>query len=197
MSHAIEFFDFEENTSRGKICDVCSKWYYNNCDLEETGGSNPFFGVDFINKTFDCYEDAENYLLEINEGGDCTCVEYKHTPNWKPSTKLKNLSSRLKTLNKRVNELTTSWKPNEMKSNTISCKCCGSKLATAYMEGKHNCPLCKNDLRPKTLKERIEKAEKEFKKINAEVNKLTVEEMKKHNSKNFETRYLVLCDVHC
>jgi uncharacterized CHY-type Zn-finger protein len=197
MSHAIEFMEFSEKTTKEEIGGECYDWYFNNCDLEETGGTNPFDGVSFTNRIFECREDAEDYLERYCGNGECIAVKYKETANFKPSSKLTRLMERQKTLDKRVSELSVSWKADEMKSNTIACKQCGSKLATAYMKGRYNCPLCKNDLRPQTLKDRISKASSDLKEVNSEIAKLEKKETIKHNSKNCSLNYLVLCDVHC
>lgn len=57
----------------------------------------------------------------------------------------------------------------DFKSKLFSCKACGSKLATEYLK-TITCPLCENDLRPESIKERekklhtrLEKKEKERK----------------------------------
>lgn len=197
MSHEIELFDFEENVNKNIIAKKCSDWCFNKCDLQETGGNNPFCGTEYFKTILDCYEDAKDFLYRRNGGNECIAVRYKHTENFKPSSKLKKLEERKTTLEKRVSELSVSWKADEMKSQTIACKNCGSKLATAYMKGKCHCPLCKNDLRPQTLKDRIEKANNDLKEVSAEFRKLEKAEIIRHNNKTSSLRWLVLCDVHC
>lgn len=197
MGHAINFFDYDEKVKKEEISADCSDFCFNNCDLEETGGRNPFKGVSYFKIILDCYEDAEDFLYRKNSGRNCIAVRYKHTENFKPSSKLKKLEERKATLEKRVSELSVSWKADEMKSQTIACKNCGSKLATAYMKGKCQCPLCRYDLRPQTLKDRIEKANNDLKEVSAELKKLEKAEIIKHNNKTSSLRWLVLCDVHC
>lgn len=84
-----------------------------------------------------------------------------------------------------------------MKSAYVSCKNCGSKLASSYFGGRlgNNCPICGADLRPESTLTAINNAKANAEKAKKE---LRVEEKKINNKskKNAKVVWLVKTEYH-
>lgn len=71
----------------------------------------------------------------------------------------------------RYMKLNTAIHYENVKSNFISCRNCGSKIASQYFGKtvKNNCPVCKEDLRPESLLLKIAKAKKNYKELSCQM----------------------------
>jgi hypothetical protein len=110
------------------------------------------------------------------------------------------------TARKRVQELNVKYNEMERKphyagvsSKTVSCKSCGSNLATAFC-GKpyyNHCPVCKCDLRPPSTLEAIARAKKNLLTAQKELQALEHGYELKQTSGKYELWWAVGCEVHC
>ena len=81
------------------------------------------------------------------------------------------------------------------KSATVGCEKCGSKLATKYMKGQRYCPLCRNDLWSKTIKDTISRYNDNINKMTREYNTMLREGIK-GNVKQTRVAVLLAYDYH-
>lgn len=84
-----------------------------------------------------------------------------------------------------------------VKSQFISCKKCGSKLASKYI-GKtirNTCPACYTDLRPASTLSAISNAKQKWEKAKAELKKAELKMQKTKESKA-KIKWLVKVEYH-
>lgn len=144
---------------------------------------------------------AEKFIKENDSGWyDCLAVQYKatvalgkfeDTDTYKHLTaKLGNTVQKLKTLNEKCIF-------DDVHSQFVSCKSCHSKLAVAYMKSNF-CPLCGQDMRNKTVRERVEKyqdtVEKLYTSIEAERQRHRIR--KRYKTHHTTAMWLVKIEYH-
>lgn len=199
MSHYIEMLSFGINEKRESIQAGCDEWANDNCDPRERGGRWGGLGskVQFTERTFDCYDDAVEYLYTTTGNYRQIAVKYKSYPKTKDSKTKQDLERRISEYNERINSLN---KPHYMgvKQATVKCKSCGSSLATSFCgkSYRNTCPVCRSDLRPQSTMDKIVQYESTVK----ELEKKLKTETKKQNvkmEKKAKLHWLVCCEVHC
>ena len=194
MGHACQILTFETDNKK-LIQNRCDEWGDHNCDLEERGwhmGGGLGSSINFTNRIFDCLEDAEKYLEGTFGDYRQTAVQYRKSDN--KSKALAALKEKRQTEYKKYCELSQKPHYKGVKSKYIKCKTCGSSLATEYC-GKtwyNTCPICRDNLLPKNILEKIEKAENNLKVMDEKIK----EEERKIN-KNGKLCWAVACEVHC
>lgn len=118
-------------------------------------------------KVFEFFDDAEDYAEEIS--GEWRrkyniCLPFKDTEDAKETKKIAELVERIQqTCNKREQYI-NSHHVRDFKSEYIGCRCCGSKINKEYLRNDH-CPVCKSELRSKTVIETIHAYEKKIIKL--------------------------------
>ena len=210
MSHAIQILTFDGKMDKKKIQARCDEWGDRNCSLEERGcydgklgefTSGRFGGlgssIKFTDKVFNNYEDAEEYLMTTTGDYRQIAVKYKEYPKTKPNKTISDLESRIMEYRRKIEVLN---QPHYMgvKQATVKCKACGSSIATRFCGKtfKNNCPVCRVELRPQSMLDKLGKYEATVK----ELEKKLKAEQKKQNQKNeskVEYRWAVCCEVHC
>jgi len=199
MGHACEILVFKENEKKEKIIKECTEWGNRNVDPWEHGGNYDCGGLvpHFKNLIFDTYEEAEDYL-EKNSFGEYgqMAVKFRKPINYKQSKSTENLKIKWKKLFDEAYQLKTKVHYKDVKSKTIKCKHCGAVFPTEYC-GKtwaNTCLVCKNDLRPETVLNKIKELEQ--KRNDAEAKYKKKENEEKQKSKQ-EIYWAVACEVHC
>ncbi len=198
MSHAIEFFDYKYETSRGRI----SADMNDRARREGDYSGGLYYPVRFESRTpFEDEEAARAYIKSIDRSYLSIAVPYYEYSN---STVAEPQS--LKAAGEKTQEALKEWSerekrqyytPETVASKTIGCKACESKLAVKYLRG-NLCPLCRAELRPESELKRIEALRTRYNKAA----KAWDDEEKKYQAKvrakvKPETRWLVKIEYHC
>lgn len=184
MSHNIHHSVYPENVKKER---VQAEWdeYAAREDWQE-GCSGLASNIQWKSRI--CYDEAEAYayLEKIDSGWyDQLAVRFYDYPKLKPSKTSDTLKERMERLTSRYHELQDAIHYKGVKSQLVTCRECGSKIATKYIGVKVNniCPVCHSDMRPESILELIEKAKqnasKAKKDYEAEVKKLQEKQKKK------------------
>lgn len=193
MSHNIKYADYPENCNKAK---VEKDWntYVAHEDWQE-GASGLPSPIRWIDQVCDSYEDAHRYIEEHDKGWyDQLAVKYRHYPTLVKTKKLLDLEQRSTALSKKLYDEECKVRTKEMKSAYVSCKKCGSKLSTEFLNSNF-CPLCHNDLRSPTTLNSIKRLKEQAK----AVKKAADEEYRKcceKQKKKAEIRWLVKVEYH-
>lgn len=111
-------------------------------------------------------EEAKKILEQSNE---TIAVQ---TATFRPAN-LQNITERLERKKKDRENFLLKHSLNNRMSKYITCKDCGSKIATSKLKEKeHKCPVCKGELYSKTLSEKAKKYEEQIKEIEMIRNKV-------------------------
>lgn len=189
--HQIDYLTFEESKTRQEIVDKCNARAENNSD----SGSGLYYGIKFIDRVFDTYEDAESYIEEIDNDTysryNNYAVKYKQatsTPNTKAyeNAKAKSISA-FNEYRKASNKVHYKG----IKSQFVACKKCGSKLSTTYID-TNKCPLCNTELRPQSTLDAIDRLRKAYEDAQKKIEVLEKEWTQKHN----KVKWLVKIEYH-
>lgn len=204
MSHACEILTFKASMSKRAISDRCDEWANHNCDPWEHGGhydcGGLYGGVRFTSKVFNTEREAMEYLQSTFGNYSQIAVQYKVPLGKAPSPTQKLLAARKKA-GDCYQRLRAFDKPHYagVSSKTVTCKKCGSSLATAFC-GKsynNNCPVCRADLRPPSTLEALAKAQQNYKQATKELEALERGFETKQTSQKYELYWAVACEVHC
>lgn len=195
MGHAIEFLDFEVTTSHREIQDRCDMVAIEEGDYHHKLNEN----IQFIDKCFDIESDAYDYLDNLcdnkNHYYENYAVKYKDLGRFTPSAKLRELEGKCEKKSQEYIDFANKGHFDNVKSATIGCSHCGSKIATAYLKGKNCCPVCKAELRPASTLERIEKMRNAYIELQKKCKDLEKKE-RIAKSKNAKERWLVRIEYH-
>ena len=201
MGHACEILTFDVSCSKADIQTECDEWGEYNCDIQERGGSGQGLGfsIRWTDKIFDTREEAFEYLEGTFGDYRETAVKYKIPKKRATRTKaMEDLDRRISEYRQRINLLhEPHYKGVTVK--TIKCKDCGAVLPTAYC-GKsynNNCPVCRNDLRPASILEKINKYSKTLSELEKQLKQETLKREKEASSKGYNLCWAVACEVHC
>mgnify|MGYP000021237709 CR=1 FL=1 len=117
-------------------------------------------------------DDAERYIETHDKGWyDQLAVKFKQA-DYSKSKKLSTLNDNRRSVVRKMNDLNNNKHFANVKSSLISCKCCGSKIAVKYMAKTNYCPVCRNDMRPDTIKNRIKSYNDKIAKIDKDITQL-------------------------
>ena len=199
MSHNIRYYDYKENCNKAKVEKELD--HYVAMEDWQEGASGLPNRIRWIQSVLcDDYDSAEQYIQSHDKGWyDCLAVRYKNPIGQVKveSKKIFDLKERISKLSSKYAELSSKIHYNGVKSAFVSCSHCGSKIATSYI-GKYGyvgnkCPVCKTDMRPKTVLDQIETVKKNL--DNAKKN-LQEEEKKVANRQKQDVRGLVKIEYH-
>lgn len=203
MGHVIGRLRFRKETPMKDIIAGCKDWKYRNKGLEERGIHCAEYcierEVEFeSSNVYNSYGEAYDALDELTRGKwyPPIAVLYKEQVGFRESARLKRLKEKEKELHKKLCEYSSNgWKPKVSKANkTISCRFCGSKLALPYFYG-HYCPVCKHDMRPRTI---VEKEYKLRTQLTETINMVkTLEKEEREKWKKNELYWLIHLEAHC
>lgn len=199
MGHNCTVLTFPEKMSNKEIRKNCARWATCNCDLEERGGYGfDDFDVNFTNKIFEDYDEAEEYLEDTFGHYRQIAVRYKKYPKVEKSKTELDLERRIEEYSTRICQIDCIPHYANTSYATIKCKHCGSALSTAYCGKTFNntCPVCREDLRP----ESVLKKKESYQATVMELQKKLKAEVKRQNLKiasKVEYMWAVACEVHC
>ncbi len=196
--HVSEILTFNASTPKKKIEAICDDWGDKHRDWHEGGGHGLPSRIKWKDSTiFDDYEEAQEYLDGLWGNYLETAVLYYSYPQMPPTKKETELTQRISDCLARIGELEAPHFVG-VKSRSVSCKNCGSSIATAYCGKSWNnhCPVCKSDLRPQTVIENLKKAKDKYKVLQKE---LRTEEKKAEEKlkKKAILKWAIACEVHC
>lgn len=196
MGHAIDFLDVDK---RDEIMGAANEFAFYNVDRGENP-SGSYFGQIHIHDDVICdsWDDAVKWIKEHIKGSyDDHAVRYRK--NTSPTATMQEKKQMIKRIRMSYNDFLESAKLKNRKSEYITCPECGSKINIPALvkyrgEDMHSCPLCGTSFWSKSTKERnrsfhqrIEKAEREYKELEA-----------RHNKKSSkELGWCVKVEVHC
>ena len=196
MSHALSILTFPASMDKSKIAASCDEWGRANGDPYEGCCGLPC-PVQFTNKTFEDYDEAEKYLDSTFGNYSEIAVKFEKRPEPKRTKAMETLETRIREARDALNNL---QKPHyaSVSQATVKCKNCGSSLATKYC-GKtyrNSCPVCGKDLRPTSALERIRKKEELLAGLQERLSQERKKERMKSKAKP-KLFWAVACEVHC
>ena len=97
-------------------------------------------------------------------------------------------------LMKKYRETTGKIHYKDVKSQYIGCKHCGSKINKDYLTQNH-CPICRQDLRPQSVLDSIEKMKLKLVQLQEDIKKEEKKEQEKYK-KRAEEHWLVKIEYH-
>ena len=178
---SIQYYDYPGETDTNYIFKI-----WNEISLMETGEEIAITWSNRMPSDNDPREFVKN-VLEAKSGCQAMhymCMEHSKTYH--------NYLDRCQCLMNKIDKLNASIHYEHAASKFISCKNCGSKIATEYF-GKtvaNCCPICNNDLRPKSITDRLDKLKKDY---DAVIEKLRKEEEKE--KKKAKIKWLVKIEM--
>lgn len=99
-----------------------------------------------------------------------------HAVEQKPTKKLETLRKRLENEKQKRDDYIASHRVTDRKSEFMGCPTCGSKINLRYMSknvrygySDHLCPVCRGELRSKTVVDRIEKFEAKIEELKGQI----------------------------
>lgn len=191
MSHNIEYYDYSENKSQNAIYSSLNS-YVKQRTIREGGHSlEPIRW--YNNKICSNYEEAQHFLQENDKGWyDQLAVRFRaRKPGTKETKKLVDLRERYDLAVRQYQEFSNYVPAKDFKSQFVGCKNCESKINKNYIK-TNKCPICGEDMRSDTIKERLKNMQSKVKKLERELS----EEEKKCFEKNSEIRWLVKIEYH-
>lgn len=197
MGHAIDFLDVEK---RDEIMDAANEFAFYNVDREENP-SGSYFGPQMHihdHVICDSWDDAVEWIKEHDNGFyDDHAVRYRK--NATTTAAMRNKKEQIYRIRESHKSFLESAKLKNRKNKFVTCPECGSKINIPALikyrgERTDSCPLCGTSLWSKSTKERnqsflqrIEKAEREYEKLEAKNNKKS----------SADLGWCVKVEVHC
>lgn len=176
--HNIEYFDYPVKGSNKKTIQSDLNEYVSRQTYQEGGhGIEPIRWID--DDVCADYNAAQARIEHLdNHNYDQLAVKY-HESAESPKTKaFETLVARRDEINKKLLEVENTSHHKGTKSKFVSCKKCGSKISTEYLDSNY-CPVCRADLRPKTLLNSIDKMRERINELNKKIREATIKANKK------------------
>lgn len=208
MGHAIDYMTFDRKTPRKKMLEAVEVWAKNNCDPLELSEDGNVWNIDVYGGTlngdrawhegtvYSCRQDAEDAITRMDKGFyDDHAVLFYDVDSLKPTAAMSAIKRRQDETEKKRGALiadSLTWAGR--KSKYVTCEDCGSRLNVECLRSMRTCvcPLCRKDLRSKTILDRLKAYEEKVKELDGKY----VEEMKKLKAKA-TVKWLVKMEVHC
>lgn len=181
MGHCIEILVVDnEKEIFAEACDFAER----NMDHEESSCYHGNLSV--LNREFDSYEEACDYLEQFNGSYSDKAVRFKDYT-------LKNKTQTQKALENKVQEcrkeLSVLKRPTQ---KTLTCPHCGKRTSLNYFWG-YRCEYCHSDVTPKTKAIKMQKLEEKITTMRKKIDELE----SKRRTKKFTIKYAVKVEVHC
>ena len=175
MGHAIHHHIYEVSTPKNIIIaemnEICEHETY------REGGGGLVSPIRFVDKLLDSYDEALDWIEHNDKGNyDSVAVKYKYHEVKNPPQYLIKAEKKASDLWKKLSgvEHEIYYGEHPVTSNRISCKVCGSAIASYYFKRSNFCPVCHADMRPATVLDRIKNLKAkltEARKVEAEMNR--------------------------
>lgn len=136
------------------------------------------------------YTEACKFIAD-NDRGDYDNLAVKYYEGCPPDNEILEVMSKIESVSNEINILKEDVF-KDIKSNFISCSKCNSKLAVSYLGVRTHCPICKNNVSPKTWKKKMDALTKKLDKLLDKEEILT----NKNKSKS-KINWLVKYEFHC
>lgn len=192
MGHAIDYFSVSNEKS---IITAAQEFAQYNTDRQENP-SGSYHGNMTIHKNIVCenWEEAVKYIKSKDNGWYSDhAVQYKDNSGLKKTKAEESIEERIKKNRNDKFKYIQEHSIHKMKSNFVTCKKCGSKIATHYNSfTSEYCPVCREDLRAEYISERIEKYDIDFGHLEQELMNARQKRKGKANIK-----WCVKVEVHC
>ena len=166
--------------------------------------------MEWFNKEFDSYDDAEEWLENYASGKfypevACTYKRYETKSSAKSERiekKIKETSDKEQAERKALEDYMEKNSAKNRKSVYVGCPKCGSKLHKDYVVvnpywKQMPCPLCKEDLFSDTVKTRILKYKESIAALGKSVEQLQKDLEVARRTSKYELRWLVRYEYHC
>ena len=184
---------YNENVNKKKIQTYWDE-YAAREDWQEgcSGLSQDIRWIDYVCEDYDA---AYKYIENHDRGWyDQLAIKFKEYPELKYSKKYETLLNRLKEIQKRLDDLENKIHYARVTSKFVGCKKCGSKIASAYIKSNY-CPICRLDLRPTTILEKIKGYKEKISQLKKELEE-EKHKMKKKIEKQATIKWLVKIEYH-
>lgn len=193
MGHMIDYrsFNAEKNT-KAEIEDKLNYWAACECYQEGAGGL-PERIKWHDELCFDSEEKAQQWISAHDHTYAQIAAKYTKGKAFTPSKTLESLKARKIQAWKDYNILKSKLHFADLKSQTISCKNCESKLNKKYLKD-NKCPVCGKDLRPKSTLARINSLYNKYDVLAKEYDKKLAEEKKKKGGSDIY--WLIKTEIH-
>lgn len=193
MGHQISYYSYSENHNKAEIMAELNTVVA--CEDYQEGASGLDKPIRWIDTILSNREEAEKYIQQHDSGNyDQLAVKYYSDVGLKQSKTLQKLEIQKREAFVKYLEIRNSFHFEGVKSSTIGCTHCGSKISTKYLHDNF-CPVCSFDMRPATTKERIEVAKQKYEKLKEQARKQKCKEMLKQRT-NQPINWLVKIEYH-
>lgn len=185
MSYLVDYFMFSVKDNAKQIAsEIDYVVYYG-------GGHIHACDITFIDKVLPDYDSAVEYIESLNKKvTELVAVKYicVNLSKDEYSKKLKDLELKYYETLSKYNKLESTVYALGLKSDVVICRHCGTKIKKEYIESNY-CPLCKQDMRNKTLLTQKERLKNKLNQLDLAIK----EERKRLNekSKNKEEKWVV------
>lgn len=197
MSHIVNKEIYNENVNKEKVQKRLDDWATQIGRAEGAHGLNG--RIRWSDKApFNSYDEADEYIDKYYNTGNYEQVAFKYL-EWPQNA---YHSSKLDNLTKRYNEWCTKYENlrskihyKDVKSQFISCPVCGSKINRNFISS-NNCPVCKNEMRPKTVLDTLKRYKEIINDIASQV-KVEKESLIRKALSQVKVKWLVKVEAHC
>ena len=142
-------------------------------------GTDPYSGdwntiddIRIMPRIFDNEEEAYKWCSSKTEKCEAYAVKFQsfNTKKFNENSKVKSLKEKITEVSNKKSKinLETYRALKEAKSKTIACTKCESRINRSYLKSC-KCPICGEDLRPKTILNKIDKIDKNIEELNGKL----------------------------
>lgn len=166
MVYKLDFQEFDSDDRRDDIIDACSDWAFRTTYLVTRAQSRKAryaIRPHFTGEVFHDYDDAMERLQSERGEYKQNVVQYYEYPELRDTAEMVAIQKAIYDAKRRLDEIdyVVYYANPELKSKRITCKHCEAVIPRKFF-GNDNvvqnyCPLCKNDLRPATIRKRADK----------------------------------------
>lgn len=190
--HEIRHLTYDGKLDFKTIMKYADEEYYNGCEYH-----NHLDSLRQINKNgvYNSYDDAREAIEKADDNWyDQIACKYYHYPNLVYSKKYLGIEERLKEWNKKLYTLQDTIHYKNVKASFISCPKCNSKINKEFIRSNF-CPVCRNDMRPKTTLDTIKRYEEIILNLRIDLNN-ELRHLQEKQRKNAKIMWLVKIEYH-
>lgn len=188
--HGITYLIYDSKESWSSISSKARKECANRSEYGHDSGSITKYSHIAKNK-----EEAIEYLKSKDTGWyDCIACQFYEFPNLS-SKVVESLDNKIKELNNKYFELNNTIHYANVKASFVSCPSCNSKINKDFIKW-NNCPICRIDMRPKTILDRLAQYKEKIKSLEIEKNN-EIKHLQEKNIRKAKVKWLVKIEYHC
>lgn len=184
MTHVCDILTFDASMSKNDIIAECNEWSMSNAHWNEG-----YFPIkpNFTGKVFRDFESAVECLNDSFGNYGQLAVQYMEYPEMQPSKKMESITNQIMQTRERLNgiEHTVHYADPSMKSKTVTCRNCHAVLPREWFGRtiRNDCPVCREDLRPASVLNRIEQLNRKITQLEKQLTKARMENQEKNQNK--------------